>query len=186
MEWLKLLSPHEREVRYLLSHTLPDFYVNGRAQRAARGETIAALPPMQEPVAEFGRNMALIIGLLRARGTEPVLITQPSMWRDDLTAGEDGLLWLGSADGWPPNLVNGPYYAVGAMQAMLDLYNDALRRIARDEKTAIIDLADLVPRDTTTFYDDVHFNEGGAERAARIIAEALRGGPAVRSPGTGG
>jgi len=179
MEWLKLMSPREREIRYLLSHTLPDFYVNGRAMRAARGETLEKLPPMKEPIDEFRRNMTLIIALLRERGTEPVLITQPSMWRNDLSSEEDALLWLGSADGWPPNKEGGPYYAVGAMDAMLALYNDALRDIARDEKAALIDLASLVPRDATVFYDDVHFTEGGAERAARAIADALRGGPAA-------
>lgn len=177
--WLKLMSPREREIRYLLSHTLPDFYVNGRAMRAARGETLEKLPPMKTPIDEFRRNMTLIIALLRERGTEPVLITQPSMWRNDLTSEENALLWLGSADGWPPNKEGGPYYAVGAMDAMLALYNDALRDIARDEKAALIDLASLVPRDATVFYDDVHFNEGGAERAARAIADALRGGPAA-------
>ena len=180
LEWLKLLSPREREVRRLLSHTLPDFYVNGRAMRAARDVTKETLPPMQEPIAEFRRNLALIIALLRQRGTEPALITQPSMWRDDLTSQEDGLLWLGSADGWPPRNDPGPYYSVHAMAAMLRLYNDALRGIAKDEGLLLIDLAMLVPSDTTILYDDIHFNEAGAERAARVIADALRDGPAGR------
>ncbi len=178
LEWLKLLSPREREIRWMLSQTLPDFYVNGRAMRAARGATIETLPPMQEPIAEFERNLGLIIARLREHGTEPVLITQPSMWRDDLTGEEAGLLWLGSADGWPPNRDAGAYYSVGAMAAMLRLYNDALRNIARSEGISLIDLAVLVTPDTTTFYDDVHFNESGAERAARVIAGALRDGPA--------
>jgi len=182
MEWLKLLDPREREVRYLLSHTLPDFYVNGRAMRAERGETREALPPMQEPLEEFARNMKLIIGLLRERGTEPVLITQPSMWRAGLTGGEEALLWLGSADGWPPQRDAGPYYSVTAMSAMLRMYNDALRGIARQEDASLIDLAAAIPGDVTTLYDDVHFNEAGAERAARVVADSLRTGLLARMP----
>lgn len=183
LEAWALLTPRELEIRRLLNHTFPGFYVNARAMRAARGETIDTLPPMREPIEEFERNLGLIIGLLRDNGTEPVLITQPAMWREDLTEEESRLLWLGSADGWPPHRAGGPYYSVGAMATMLELYNDALRRIARNEGTALVELPGRVPADATTFYDDVHFNEDGAARMAHVVAEALLEGSAARLMG---
>lgn len=173
LESLAILSPRRREIRSLLNHTLPRFYVDGRRMRAARHATITTLPPMKAPIREFERNLELIVRLLRENGTEPIFVTQASMWRGDPTAGESRLLWLGSADGWPPNRDGGPCYSVDAMASMLEMYNDALRRVARTTGTELIDVTGKVPGDTTTFYDDVHFNEGGAERIARIVAESL-------------
>jgi len=173
LEAMKLLSPKEREVRRLLSQTLPDYYLWSREQRALRGSTLDGIPPMEEAIAEYGRNLSLIVDLLRARGTVPVLVTQPALWRDNLSERETGLLWIGSADGWPPNRTGGPYYSVRAMAAMLAMYNDALRRIGAEKKVEVVDLAAGVPADLDTFYDDVHFNESGARRVAAAIGEAL-------------
>ena len=173
MERLELMVPANREIRRLLSHTLPDYYANARAMRAARGITIDTIPPMSEALSEFERNLTLIIARLRGHGIEPVLITQPALWRDGLTEQEDALLWLGSADGWPPNREAGPYYSVDAMERMLRLYNDTLRRVALTEHAPFIDLASIVTSEVSWFYDDIHFNEAGADRAARALAEAL-------------
>jgi lysophospholipase L1-like esterase len=59
------------------------------------------------------------------------------------------------------------------MAAMLQRYNGTLQQVAESEGSLFIDLASLVPTDLTTLYDDIHFNEKGAERVARVIAEAL-------------
>ncbi len=173
LEAIDLIRPRPREVNRLLSHTLPDFYVDSRAMRAARGRTIDALPPMDAPLAEFERNLSLIVERIRANGTTPVLITQPALWRAGLPPDQEALLWLGSADGWPPRREGGPYYSVEAMAAMLAMYNDALRRVARAGEVPLIDLAARVPQDVTTFYDDIHFNESGAAAVARILARDL-------------
>jgi hypothetical protein len=34
-------------------------------------------------------------------------------------------------------------------------------------------LASGLPRDMSTFYDDVHFNESGARRVASVLAEEM-------------
>ena len=36
-----------------------------------------------------------------------------------------------------------------------------------------IDLAKTLPKDTTVFYDDVHFNENGAHQMVQIVADYL-------------
>lgn len=171
LESLSLLSPREREIQRLLSHTLPDYYLWSREQRAARGETIDSLPPMAAPLAEFERNVALTVKALREIGTASVLVTQPSIWRADIPEEEERLLWLGSADGWPPRRSGGPYYSTRAMAEMLEMYNASLRRVAASESAELVDLAKLVPADLTTFYDDIHFNESGAKRVAEAISD---------------
>jgi len=170
LEAARLLSPAARQVQRLLSHTLPEYYVTSREERAERQETIDALPPMEAPLAEFDRNISAIVRLLEERGTRPVLVTQPALWRPDLTERETSLLWLGSAEGWPPTRPGGPYYSVRAMMEMLGMYNDALRHLAARDGIELVDLAKLVPSDLLTFYDDVHFNESGSRRVADAFA----------------
>ena len=40
-------------------------------------------------------------------------------------------------------------------------------------KVECIDLAPVLPGDTTLFYDDVHFNESGAEKVAEVLAQYI-------------
>jgi len=40
-----------------------------------------------------------------------------------------------------------------------------------------LDLASLLQKDTTVFYDDVHFNESGAEKVSNIIAQYFFNSP---------
>ncbi|KIX12937.1 hypothetical protein X474_16690 [Dethiosulfatarculus sandiegensis] len=37
-----------------------------------------------------------------------------------------------------------------------------MKNLRKQEKYPCLDLAELLPKDTTVFYDDCHFNEGGA------------------------
>jgi lysophospholipase L1-like esterase len=172
LEALALLSPRERAIRRALNHALPDFYVSARAMRAA-GRPVDTPPPMDEALAEFERNLSLTIDRLQANGTVPILITQPALWRDDLSEEERDALWLGSADGWPPNAEGGPYYTVRVMAQLLDRYNGLLRDLARRRNLEVIDLATLMRPGLDTCYDDVHFNEAGSARVAEILAERL-------------
>ena len=178
LEALSLLSPRRREIRRTLNHALPDFYVWARAMRGA-GRPVDQAPPMDEALAEFERNLSLTIDLLRSHGAAPVLITQPALWRDDLRDDERAALWLGSADGWPPNAEGGPYYTVPVMARLLDRYNAALRTLAAERGLDLIDLATLLPAGLDTCYDDIHFNEEGSRRAAEILAERLMASAAV-------
>ena len=66
------------------------------------------------------------------------------------------------------------YYTVRALNEGMTGYNAALLQVCKDRGVECIDLASLLPKDLTTFYDDEHFNENGAARVAEIVAEYLR------------
>jgi len=178
LEILELQSPRQREIYRTLNHALPDFYVWARNMRTA-GRPVDVAPPMDSALAEFETNMSRIVDVLQARGTVPVLVTQPALWRDDLTPAERDALWLGSADGWPPRTEGGPYYSVRVMADLLDRYNQVLRQIAARRGIELIDLAKLMHADLGTCYDDVHFNEAGSKKVAEILGERLLAGKAI-------
>jgi hypothetical protein len=59
----------------------------------------------------------------------------------------------------------------------MDLYNGALLNLCRQYKLECYDLASFVPKDTSVFYDDAHFNESGARIIAQLISNYLLSTP---------
>ena len=55
------------------------------------------------------------------------------------------------------------------MGFLVDAYNRAMIEVCRDEGVDCIDLASLLPKDTSVFYDDFHFNIPGCEKIANIL-----------------
>jgi lysophospholipase L1-like esterase len=53
------------------------------------------------------------------------------------------------------------------------LYNEYLRQFSCDNGFHFIDLAAQMPPGFASFYDDVHFNEGGARRVAEVLAPEI-------------
>ena len=102
----------------------------------------------------------------------PVFLTQPTLWRDDLSQEERGLLWMGG----PPldrQEAGAEYYSVGALAGGMARYNQTLLRVCREREIDCLDAASLLPRDTRVFWDDAHFTEEGARRLAERMAEFL-------------
>ena len=139
------------------------------ARRRARKEAIIEdrLPDLSLGLAAYHKNINTIIDLAQAHGIRLILMTQPAMWRSDLRPAEEDLLWFG----WRADLI--VYYSVEALAAGMAVHNEKLLEICQQRQVECIDLASALPQDTTVFYDDVHFNESGAEQAAGVIANYL-------------
>jgi len=92
------------------------------------------------------------------------------MWREDLQQPmRERLLYgkignLKRSDGTE-------HYSAGAPARAMQLYNDTLTQTCASRNVKCLDLAALVPKDTTSFYDDVHFNEQGSQTVARAVAD---------------
>jgi lysophospholipase L1-like esterase len=115
------------------------------------------------PHPEFEQNLQSMIGICRAHKTQIILLTQPSMFRPDLNKSEKSLLWL---------LPGGKRYSPGDMAHMLNRFNECTRNVAKKFDVPLVDLAAQLPRDTSVFYDDSHFNFAGCEVVAKLIAAA--------------
>jgi hypothetical protein len=101
----------------------------------------------------FRRNLRSLVGVARANGCRPVLVT----WACSHEIGD---------------YVSLPHYRRGVAEL-----NDAVRRIAAETGSDLIDLAPEMPTSTDHWRDGRHVNAKGADRQARILAERLvRGG----------
>jgi len=63
--------------------------------------------------------------------------------------------------------------SISDLAIAMDSYNEALIELCSEEGLECYDLTANVPKDTTAFYDDVHFNESGARIVAGAISDYL-------------
>ncbi|MGI9590315.1 MAG: SGNH/GDSL hydrolase family protein [Myxococcota bacterium] len=130
------------------------------------------LPELSGALRSYAENLSRIIAAAEARGVRPILLTQPSMWRDGLSDDLERRLWLGG-----PNLDKardgGDYLTARALAAAMAAYNRQMLDVCAARRVECIDLAAQLPRDGHVFVDDVHFTERGARSLAEILAGHL-------------
>ena len=137
------------------------------------------LPDLDDALDEYRRNMRALIEAGRAAGARVVCATQPFLWRTDLPAEMAALCWMGGAGPYQER-PGSEYWALGALAEGMTLYNGALLELCAEANVACVDLEPLLAKDTSAFYDDVHFNEAGARLVAEAIADELaQGAPFV-------
>lgn len=123
----------------------------------------AAIAKQKLLIPAYRNRIVQLIQLCQSYGVNPVLITQPLLLGVgvDPTTGTDLSTYKVSAD------MNGQLY-----WGKLELYNEELRRIAREKRVECIDLAHLLPKDSRYFYDPMHFTNEGSIRVGQIIAKS--------------
>lgn len=143
-------------------------------ERRAGGRRASELPDLETGLQRYARNLTEIANLARARGVSLLLVTQPVLWRPDLSEREERLLWMGGVGNFrtvPGSL----YYEPAALAGGMDAYNATLMRVCRETGAACLDLAALVPKTTEYFFDDCHFTDEAQPLVADSVANALRG-----------
>ncbi len=99
-------------------------------------------------------------------------MTQPVMWKPGLSKPLNDLLWLGGIGNFQQE-EGKEYYSVEALAIGMRMYNENLLKTCQMRQVECFDLASLLPKDITVFYDDAHFNESGAEKVAEAIAQYI-------------
>jgi lysophospholipase L1-like esterase len=138
----------------------------GRSREVRAKAQKVPLPDLEVGLAEYQNRIVRIARECQARRSRCVFLTQPTMWRENLTADEEKLLWMG----WIGPMQNPTGYVPAAQLAKaMDLYNQRLIETCGLRGLDCYDLASVVPKDTSALFDDCHFNEQGA----RIVADRL-------------
>ncbi len=109
-------------------------------------------------------------------GARLIFVTQPCLWRADLTAEEQRrYLYGGGIDDpgrWTRDL-HTPWFDVATLAAMMAAYNAETRGVAELRGVGCIDLAAQLPPTTANYYDDFHFSVAGAAACAEIVAREI-------------
>ncbi len=144
--------------------------VEARRQRVSPRPLRDSLPDLTTALGEYRRSLRRMAELAQAQSLRLILLTQPTLWRGDLPPELDRLLWIGHGE-------EGVYYSNEALGDGIARYNRVMLEVCEERRVECVDLARLLPRDTTVFYDDMHFNEAGADRVAETVASRLAAAP---------
>ncbi|MBU1912607.1 MAG: hypothetical protein KKB22_03635, partial [Candidatus Omnitrophica bacterium] len=147
-------------------------YIAWREHRQNAGAIRNALPDISQALEEYSSNINTIIDLAKKRGIRIIFVTQPVLWKPGLSKELEGLLWLGGVGNFQKEKGK-DYYSVDALSKGMDMYNQALLKACRDRHVECINLASMLPKDATVFYDDCHFNESGSRKVSEILAQYL-------------
>ena len=130
------------------------------------------LPDLSTALNDYREIIGKMQQLAAKKKVRLIVASQPVLWKDQMPEHEYNLLWMGQV-GKRSLEEPSDYYTPAALAEGMRLYNQILVHSAREYGIDFIDLARAIPRDTTAFYDDCHFNENGARKVAEIIAGHL-------------
>ncbi len=147
-------------------------YMTWREHRRSASEIRETLPDLTSALEEYARNINMIIDLAQEKSARLILMTQPTMWRPGLPENLNALLWLGGIGDFQAESGK-PYYSPAALDGGMKAYNDVLLRICQKRGIEYLDLASMLEKDETVFYDDVHFNESGARKVAESLSNYM-------------
>lgn len=117
----------------------------------------------------FRRNLTTLSDLARIRGTKVVLVTQPFLVKDSMTEAERGALTMLNREAVGPS----QRWSIRTVKSGMEQYNDAVRQLATDTGTFLVDLEKVVPKTLEYLHDDVHYTDKAFDLISRYIAEKL-------------
>lgn len=117
-----------------------------------------ALPEMLQ---QYRANLLRLIKICRGKGLHMVFMTQPTLYRQGISSSDEGLLWQ--------HIDEKSAYSASVLAQIMDEYNKLLLDVCQKEGVPCIDLSSMLPKDTTVFYDDCHFNISGSEKVANVL-----------------
>jgi hypothetical protein len=126
-------------------------------------------PDSFQGLVPFTRNINTLLDLAQKDGTRVVLMTQPNIYRKDLPENlKPGLIMLNFEAVGPDTRWNYKT-ALNGFKA----YSSAIKEIAAERNTFLLDLEPTIPKTLEFFNDDVHYQNRTFDRIADFISEEL-------------
>jgi hypothetical protein len=150
-----------------------------RRYRRRAGRFRHDLPDLEAHRSVYAANLNRMVDIAQSRKVRLVLVTQPTLWNEDLSAKERELLWAGG----PPffSLREGAtYFSAEALAIAMAGFNGTLLKVCRDRNIECLDAATHIEPTTDNFYDDAHFTEQGTAKLAKLISGYLQARPPLK------
>lgn len=120
-------------------------------------------------LAPYERNLRTLIALARVDGTAVLLMTEPNLYKPEMTADERAHLTMLNREAVGPDR----QWSLATARAAMAAYNDVVRRVAREEGVGLVDLEALVPKTLEFFGDDVHYRDPAYDLVAAGVVDGL-------------
>jgi lysophospholipase L1-like esterase len=147
-------------------------YITWREHRRNAAAIRQTLPDLTSALEEYTRNINIIIDLAQGKSIRVIFMTQQVLWTPNIPEQLNSLLWAGGIGNFQKERGK-EYYSVEALSTGMEMYNKSLIKACHTRHVECFDLASILPKDTTVFYDDVHFNENGAKKVAEALTRYL-------------
>lgn len=115
--------------------------------------------------AQFEKSLRTFLGMCRANGIVPVLMTQASRFQEKPDQDVAEIVARKATESFG--------ISYDDFRKMYEAFNATTIRVAAEEGVLLVDLAHDIPQDTTAIYDLVHLNDAGSEKVAGIVTNAL-------------
>lgn len=138
---------------------------------------VLPLPDLRLALEEYSQRVRTLEQQCRQYHQRCVFLTQPAMWRAGLSAADESLLY-GGAVGYH-GVVRG-YASAPELGRAMAVYNRVLLAVCREDQLECYDLAAAIPKDTSAFSDESHYNDNGARMVADYLAERLLASPHLK------
>lgn len=141
-----------------------DTLVGNRLKRQNAENWITEVPDLTLAIKDYENNLKRIIELSNEMNSTLIFMTQPYLYKENMTDEEDASLWMTYDFG---NI----YYPTETMIYSMDGFNKRTLEVCKKNKDIFcIDLEKKVPKTLNYMYDDMHFNENGAKLVAKEIS----------------
>lgn len=127
------------------------------------------LPDLSLGLMDYEANLLKIIQLAKTQDIRLIFLTQPVLWHKDIEGKEAQLASTGAP------IIDGYSYTPEVLAKGMDLFNQRLKQTASKNHIEYIDIAHLLPKDTTVFFDYCHFNLSGNEQISNLVFDYLAG-----------
>lgn len=134
-----------------------------RKERAGRFLPRAKLTTLPLALESYGKILSRIVDEIRANGSEPIFVTQV-VQRVFRNKEERERLWMGAIDGGQG------YVSEEQVPELMILFNRRMVEVAANKSALVLDLTPRMEAGGDIYYDGQHFNEAGADAAAKEIA----------------
>jgi len=150
----------------ILFYSQPRKPLDYLAKYESKTEPIAKLPDLTNGLNHYEYNLKKIIQEAEKRNIKVIFMTQPTLWQKDLSDEYKTLLAARS------HYNKTPLYTGEALNEIMTIFNQRLMTVCDTHNIPVIDLQ--LPKNKTIFYDDMHFNESGAEVVAAKVHSFLK------------
>jgi lysophospholipase L1-like esterase len=123
---------------------------------------------------DFERHLRYLIHYIKSDNVKIILMTQPYIYKDQMSTEELSVLWFGSTYCKQKfNFFQYQYSSPSSLRVAMEAFNNVTRELSLEEELILVDLETQIRKDLVNFSDDVHYTVEGARQVAEIVAKRI-------------